>query len=66
MEKNNLVIDGKEYVLKSSIQTQVLAKKHKDMPYVIVRTYSAGVFAGYLKKRTGKEGEIIQARRLWY
>lgn len=34
--------------------------------YVIVRTYSAGCFAGYLVKRTGKEVELKQARRLWY
>ena len=34
--------------------------------FVIVRTYTAGVFAGTLKKRTGKEVELINARRLWY
>jgi len=34
--------------------------------YVIVRTYSAGVFAGYLKHREGKEVTLTQARRLWY
>jgi hypothetical protein len=34
--------------------------------YVIVRTYSAGVFAGNLKSRDGKEVVLIDARRLWY
>ena len=34
--------------------------------FVIVRTYSAGVFAGTLKKRIGKEVELTNARRLWY
>lgn len=34
--------------------------------YVIIRTYSAGVFAGYLEKRTGKEVTLLKARRLWY
>jgi hypothetical protein len=34
--------------------------------YVIVRTYSAGVFAGILISRDGKELELAQARRLWY
>ena len=34
--------------------------------YVIVRTYSAGVFAGTLAKREGKEVELKDARRLWY
>ena len=34
--------------------------------YIIVRTYSAGVFAGTLKKRKGTEVELEDARRLWY
>lgn len=38
----------------------------KQRPYVIVRTYSAGVFAGELVKRTGQEVELRNARRLWY
>lgn len=35
-------------------------------PYVIVRTYSAGVFAGMLESRNGKEVVLSTARRLWY
>ena len=34
--------------------------------YVIVRTYSAGVFAGYIKSREGKEVVMNNARRIWY
>jgi len=34
--------------------------------YVIVRTYSAGVFAGTLVSRKGKEVELKNARRIWY
>jgi hypothetical protein len=34
--------------------------------YVIVRTYSAGVFAGTLVSRDGKEVQLSDARRLWY
>lgn len=34
--------------------------------YVIVRTYSAGVFAGELVSRDGKEVTLTSARRLWY
>jgi hypothetical protein len=34
--------------------------------YVIVRTYSAGVFAGNLKSRKGQEVELKNARRLWF
>jgi len=34
--------------------------------YVIVRTYSAGVFAGTLESRNGQEVVLTNARRLWY
>lgn len=36
------------------------------MKYVIVRTYSAGCFAGFLESRNGKEVALTDARRLWY
>lgn len=39
---------------------------NRTAPYVIVRTYSAGVFAGHLVRRDGKEVELTDARRLWY
>lgn len=41
-------------------------KPTEELPYVIARTYSAGVFAGYLKERSGKEGTLLNARRIWY
>jgi len=41
-----------------------MAKSKK--PYVIVRTYSAGVFAGYLESRIGQEVVLRDARRIWY
>ena len=59
-------IDGKTYVLKESITGFQPAKKMKNLEYKIVRTYSAGVFAGYLKKREGKEATLLNARRIWY
>ena len=34
--------------------------------YVIVRTYSAGCFAGTLEAYEGKEVTLTSARRLWY
>jgi len=56
-----ILIDGIEYIPKcESIETNV------SYEYVIVRTYSAGVFAGYLKERSGKEVTLSNARRLWY
>jgi hypothetical protein len=34
--------------------------------YVVVRTYSAGVHAGILVAREGREVELTTARRLWF
>ena len=34
--------------------------------YVIVRTFSAGVFAGILESIKGKEAVLSDARRIWY
>lgn len=36
------------------------------LKYVIVRTQSAGVFAGELESRKGQEVVLLNARRLWY
>lgn len=36
------------------------------LKYVMVRTTSAGVFAGYLKSRKGQEVELQFARRIWH
>lgn len=60
MNENEIEINGEIYVKKVSLES-------KDMPYVIVRTYSAGVFAGYLESY-GKDREVnlVKARRLWY
>lgn len=41
-----------------------MAKKSRK--YVIVRTYSAGVFAGELVSRSGQEVVLTNARRIWY
>jgi hypothetical protein len=37
----------------------------ENLKYVIVRTYSAGVFAGYIESRINKEVVLLKARRLW-
>ena len=34
--------------------------------YCMVRTYSAGVFAGTVKARDGEEITLTDARRIWY
>jgi len=68
MENKEIELNGIKYVPKDSIakHTDKVAKSLKGKQYVIVRTYSAGVFAGYIDKRTGKEATILNARRLWY
>lgn len=40
--------------------------KKSNKRYVIIRTYSAGVFAGTLESRKGQEVVLSGARRLWY
>lgn len=60
--ENEITINGKQYILKSD---RLPAQELDGLKYCIVRTYSAGVFAGYLQKRKGKEGTVLRARRLW-
>jgi len=57
---NRINIDGTEYMPVSECIAEVITND-----YVIVRTHSAGVFAGYLKSRVGKEVVLTDARRLW-
>jgi len=52
-----IIINGETYIKKDS---------NKISDYVIVRTYSAGVFAGYIESRNGQEVVMTNARRLWY
>jgi hypothetical protein len=64
MEQSDCIkIDDVEYIKKDSYQP---AEKLDGLDYCIIRTYSAGVFAGYLNKREGKEVELLKARRIWY
>ena len=64
MEPNTIKINEIEYVRKDTLNQT--ASSFNGMPYVIVRTYSAGVFAGYLESRKDKEVVLRQARRIWY
>ena len=62
MEKIN--INGTVYVPEASVR--VMAPDLDGMEYCMVRTYSAGVFAGYIESRNGKEAVLRNARRIWY
>ena len=55
---NELTINGEIYIKKQEVEKSGLK-------YVIVRTYSAGVFAGYLESRKDQEVVVLKARRLW-
>ena len=64
-EKINVIsINGVDYI--PANQTKQMAFDITGKPYQIVRTYSAGVFAGYLKSEKGQEVVLTNARRLWY
>ena len=51
---------------KNQLIEKLEKEKSKGMKYAIVRTYSAGVFAGFLFRRNGKEVVLKNARRIWY
>ena len=59
-----ITIDDVKYVRADSVNQK--ATDYKGMPYRIVRTQSAGVFAGYVAERDGQEVVLVNARRLWY
>ncbi len=52
---NEVIINGETFV-----------KKIQQTDYVIVRTYSAGVFAGNIESRKDREVVLTNARRIWY
>ena len=57
-------INDVEYIKKDS--GIKMATECDGLEYCIVRTYSAGVFAGYLKAHADQNGIVLHARRLWY
>lgn len=66
--KKTITIDGIDYVRADSISEINISKSYdaEGRPFCIIRTYSAGVFAGYIESREGKEGVIRNAIRIWY
>ena len=61
---NSITIDDVQYIRADSVIDS--ATKYNNMPYCIIRTHSAGVFAGYVASRDGQEVTLLKARRLWY
>ncbi len=54
--------------LTKEIKPKEMAKDLDGLTYSVIRTYSAGCFAGYIdrERENKKEGTVFKARRLWY
>jgi len=61
-----MIIDGIEYMKKEEAGTK--AVDLDGMQYRIIRTYSAGVFAGYIESVSDCRKIVVirNARRIWY
>lgn len=64
IDVQEIKIDGKVYVPKDSIRQP--ADTLDGMPFVIVRSYDAGVYFGYLQEE--KKGQVVlrNARNVYY
>ncbi len=67
---NEMEINGIVYVPKDSIKTTNMADNLDGMPFVLIRTYSAGVHFGYLKSKesliSGVNVVLINSRNIFY
>ena len=62
-----MVIDGVEYVEKSKIQHKLIEPKEGEQ-YCMVRTYSAGVYCGWIDptKTKDRRNTVREAKRIFY
>ena len=60
---DTIKLDNVEYVRKDSITNE--AEKVDGMKYVMIRTYSAGVHFGYLKRKDKMEVELLRSKRVY-
>lgn len=58
-----ITIDDVKYIRADAVEQP--AGMLDGLQFKIVRTFSAGVFAGYVASRNGNEVVLIKARRLW-
>ena len=58
MKKQTVVIGGVKYA-------PVVELPESDTPYCIVRCHDAGVHAGFVEHREGREVTLTHSRRLW-
>ena len=60
-------LNGIKYIPINSVNIRTPVKSKKGLSYCIIRTYSAGVFAGWVDRKVkGKENIIFDSRRIWY
>lgn len=59
-----IIVDGITYIPETEAKKEGVSLK--GMKYCVVRTYSAGVFAGYVENKIGQSVTMKNARRLWY
>lgn len=69
-DNDTMTINGEEWVRKASIKAtdgaNAMAPMEDGLRYCMVRTYSAGVFAGYVEMLAGRHAVLRKARRIWY
>ena len=63
---SNVISTGSRRIVTGDIAPHKPPKPKKRKPWFIVRTLSAGVFAGEIQSRKGQEVVMRNARRLWY
>jgi len=63
MEPETMMINKVNHVREDSVKSN--AEGFNGLDAVIVRTYSAGVFYGYLESLEGKKAVVRKARRMW-
>jgi hypothetical protein len=64
--KDSIIIDDVEYIRKDKVKTYEKAESKNDYPFALVRTYSAGVYFGWIKEEKGDEIIMVDARNIWY
>lgn len=64
MKQATMMIDGVKYIREDAVRQ--IAESLGGLELKIVRTYSAGVFIGFLSNKEGDEVTLKKARRLWY
>lgn len=66
LDASEIEVNGVKYLPKDSTVATLADRDEDGLEYKIVRTQSAGVFAGYVEEQDGQVVTLINARRIWY